>query len=1044
MNALVGFFINRLNLVTLILVLVSLLGLVSLGALRYEIMPSMEMGVVNVTTMKAGAGPEEIELSITLVLEEELLKVDGIDKIFSQSMEGLSLITINVDPDTQDRIQLLSDIQKAIDRAQSRLPEDLIERPLVEELGSKQLPVAELHITGAVAEEVLRRQARLWQQKLRNVPGVSGVDKAGYRRPEVKIQLDQRKLQQLGMSLDEITTAILERNVRDSGGSINTTRGEKATLTVGLFTDPADVKNAIVRSHEPGNAVLLRDVAQVTSGYEDWQIQSRTDGQLSIALRINKNANADELATMAGLRAAIQSESAQLPEGVQLLLVNDVSRFTKDMLQALVTNAWMGFVSVFAVLWLFLGRHVAFWVSVGLPFSILGTFFALLFTGFSVNGMTLVAMILVLGMLVDDAIVTAEAIQARRETGSSYVRAAIEGTRDVAAPVSISVLTTIVAFLPLFTLGGLEGEFIRVVPVVISLMLLISLFESKLLLPAHLAHSRYKAQRRSWLVTAQQLYLRALLLLLNHRLRASLAIAALFAVLAVGATSAIRFQLYPETALDTILVKVELENSTPFEETVTRIHQLEKRLRSLIPAGDLLNTTAEIGHHDTDVYGGSDGRNQAWALLTIYLKPLRQLEEHPMVTLSRLREHARHEKDLQSISVEPLEDTPVLGKPIQLEILSEGDEKLVAAARIKGYLATLPGIMDVWDSHTEGKDVLDLEFNYHNLAAYQLSVKQVANAVRVALDGLIIAEQQLAEERTYFRLTLIQSERKRLRTLNELFIVNREGRPVALSSVATFHLRPGEAAIKHFNGRRTLTVYAEIDRSRTDVYTVNDQLGAYLDQADWRRQFPEIDFYQGGELQQQAQSFGGLGIAFLASVLMILFLLIMLFNSFSQALLILAILPFSLVGVLLAFAVQDLPLSFVALTGVLGLIGVLVNDSVVMVYSLNLEAGPKCAKAVAEKAMTRFRPIVITSVTTLAGLLPTAYGWGGANPFVAPMVMSMVWGVMFGTVISLFLLPCLYLLLSDAHTRLAEAWENNRKTNGARTSQVSGIRISDQ
>ncbi len=1022
MSRLIRFFIERLKLVTLLLVLVVLLGLASLSALRYEVMPTMDMGVVNVTTMKAGSGPEEIELGISLVLEEELLKVDGVRKIVSQSMEGLSLITLNLDPDFPNRPKVLADIQKAVDRAQSRLPDDLIEKPLVEELGSDQLPVAELHIVGAVSEEVLRVLARQWQQKLRSVPGVSGIDKVGYRRPEVKIQLDQRKLQQLGITLDEIAEAIRLRNVRDSGGSVRSMSGEKEILTVGLFDDPLEVGDVILRSREPGNAVFLRDVARVMPGYEEWQVQNRTNGQLSIALHIKKNSNADELKTLDRLRELIATETPQLPEGVALYLVNDVSRFTRDMLNTLVTNAWMGFTSVFFVLWVFLGRRMAFWVSIGLPFSILGTFFALLFTGLSVNGMTLISMILVLGMLVDDAIVTAESIQARRESGLSYVDAAIQGTRDVAAPVTVSVLTTIVAFLPLFTLGGLEGDFVRVIPTVVSLMLLISLFESKFLLPAHLAHSPYTTSPRHWLLAAQTVYRRILAAMLQHRGISCLVFVTVFVGVSLVALSFIRFQLYPETALDTILVKVELDNGTPFDETVERMRHLEAAMRREVPANDLLHTTVQVGHHDTDVYGVSEGRNQAWALLTVYLKPLGQLEQKPQTTLLALRALASREQGITSITVEPLKDTPILGKPVELEILARGDQKRAAAARVKEYLEGLYGVTSVWDSYTAGKDILDLEFNYHNLAAYQLSVRQVADAVRVALDGLIIAEQQLAEERTYFRLALPYPRQKALGTLEGMFIVNDEGLPVALNSVASFHLRPGEAFIKHFNGLRTITVYAEIDRGLTDVYTVNSQLRDYLLSSNMSRQYPGIDFYQGGELEQQAQSFGNLGVAFLACVLMILFILIVLFNSFTQALLILVILPFSLAGVLLAFAVQGLPMSFIALTGVLGLIGVLVNDSVVMVYSLNRERDSEDVETIAGRAATRFRPILITSVTTLAGLLPTAYGWGGDDPFVAPMVMSMVWGVMFGTLISLFLLPCLYMLNGDVRRWCRRWW----------------------
>ena len=917
MSELVSFFIERPKLVNLIMGLALVLGLLSLQASHYEVTPHIDMGVVTVTTSKAGAGPEEVELSISLVLEEELLKVDGIRKVFSRSMEGLSLITLNLDPDTPDKRKVLAEIQKAVDRAQGRLPNDLIEKPLVEELGSDNIPVAELHITGVVSEAMLRQQARQWQQKLRNVSGVSGVERLGYRRPEVAIQLDQHRLLQLGISIDEIEQAIALRNVRDSGGSIRSMVQERKVLTIGQFADPLDVADVIIRSREPGNAVMLRDVAKMVPTYEDWQVQMRTDGQLSVALLIKKQATADELETLERIRGLLKQESTLLPDGVQLKLVNDVSRFTKDMLQTLVNNAWMGFVSVFLILWLFLGRHMALWVSVGLPFSILATFTALLFTGYSVNSITLMALILVLGMLVDDAIVTAESIQSRRESGLSRKEAAIMGTQDVAAPVTVSVLTTIIAFLPLLTLGGLEGEFVAVIPMVIALMLLASLFESKFLLPAHLAHSAFKTEQRHWLSSAQERYEVVILRLLQHRVKAVLAIVLLFIAIIAVSASLIRFQLYPETAVDTIHVQLELSNGTAFDNTVSRVAELEKAIRAEIAPMDLLNVVSQIGHHDTDLYGVSDGRNQAWALIAVYLKPLRELQTKPEVTLAKLKTLATQQSDLVSIRVEPLKDTPVMGKSVELEIMSDGDEKLAVATEVKSFLSTLPGVTQVWDSRKTGKAILDLNFNHHNLGGYHLTVKAVADAVRVAMDGLIIAEQQLAAERTYFRLRLPHSGREKLSTLKDLFIVNGRGEAVALSAVASFSLRPGDSDIKHYAGRRTVTVYAEIDTRVTDVTKVNGQLRQYLDDKDWRHRYPDLAFHQGGELEQQQQSYGNLGVAFVACLLMVLFVLVVSFNSFSQPLLILLVIPFSIVGVLVSFAAQGLAMSFLAMTGVL-------------------------------------------------------------------------------------------------------------------------------
>ncbi|MGY0220066.1 efflux RND transporter permease subunit [Endozoicomonadaceae bacterium StTr2] len=986
---LVRFFIDRPKLGHLIFFMVILLGLLSLQLSRYEVTPKIDMGIVSVTTYKAGAGPEEIELSISKVLEDELLKVSGIKKIYSRSMEGLSLITLNLDPNYGNKQKLLADIQKAVDRAQTLLPSDLLEKPKVVEQSTDELAVTELHITGHISENVLRQQARLLEQKLRTVYGVAGIDRKGYRKREINIQPDPRMLLQHGISVADIQQAMASRNIRDSGGSIASLSMEKKVLTVGQFQSARDVEDVILRSRGPGNAVTMRDVARVYSGYQDWGVQVQADGQLSIALEIKKKARADELDTMAAIKTFLKTEEALLPDGIQLKLVNDVSRFTKEMLETLTNNALMGFISVFIILWLFLGRKMAFWVSVGLPFSMMATFIGLLLTGYSMNSITLMALILVLGMLVDDAIVTGEAIQARRESGESRINAAILGTVDISAPVFVSVLTTILAFVPLFFIGGLEGAFVASIPIVVIIMLLASLFESKFLLPSHLAHSQFTTKPRNWLSGIQQRYEKLIHWLLLHRKKSVGLMLLISAGIMALSSSAIRMQLYPETAIDTINIKMELPNGTPFEKTVERTRQLEQRVRAQIPARDLLDIITQVGHHDTDAYGGSEGRNHAWALMTVFIKSEKQLSLSSVEILDRLKELGNQQTDFVSIRVEPLKDTPVIGKPVELEIMSSGNEKLQVADSVKQFLSTAPGVTEVWDSRKSGKDILDVEFNYQNLAAYGLSVKQVADAVAVAMDGLIINEQQMAEERVYYRLQFPKQERQQLITLQDLFIINSTGKPVALNSVASFRLRPGEADIKHYAGRRTVTVYADINRDLTDVPTINKQLRAFLNDQGWEHQYPGLSFYQGGELEQQQASYGSLGLAFAACLFMILFVLVVLFNSFTQPFLVLAVLPFSIIGVMVAFAVQDLPMSFLSLTGMLGLIGVLINDAVVMIFTLNRKAHTRDMALIARQAASRFRPIIITSLTTLAGLFPTAYGWGGSNAYITPMVMSM-------------------------------------------------------
>jgi multidrug efflux pump subunit AcrB len=1028
MKRLIAFFVERPLLVNLMLILIVLGGLAAMGHMTFEMMPKVDLGLVNITTLRPGAGPEDVELSITVPLEEELLKVSGLEKLTSNSMEGISVIAVRLDPDVEDKQRVLADIQKAVDRAGTRLPADLLERPLVEEMSTLKVPVMELHLSGRVPEAVLRASARRLADALREVPGIAGVEKIGYRQREVRVLLDPERLQHLRISVDEIRRAIRSRNVRSSGGSLTSFVAEKKVLTVGQFSYPKQVAEVVVRSTEPGNSVRVRDLAQVVLDYEDWQVQSRTDGRLSIALLARKKAEADGLDTAAAVRAFVERERPNLPPGVTIETVNDTSRFVYDMLDVLGSNALLGFVLVFGCLWLFLSLRLALWVSLGLPVALLLTFTLMPLAGLGIDVMTLTALILMLGMLVDDGVVTAESIQHRIERGQAPLQAAAEGAAVVASPVIVSSLTTVLAFLPVAFLGGLEGKFLWMLPVMVALTLGASLVECLFMLPGHLAHGRSHGDRsrpqppRRWFRHIQARFDRFVLSAIRHRyLTIGLFVAGFVAILAYGAL-VMRFNLYPEVDIDTVNFKIELPEGSSFDYTIQKCAELEALIRERVNPADLLNVTTRIGHHDTDLYGATEGRNPAWALLTLYMLPQGQRATNSNELIAAFRREMSALPGYRSIVVEPLKDTPVAGKPVELEIIGNDAGRFALATQLENFLKTYPGVTEVWTSYKPGKDLVELELDHQALADRGLTVAAVTQMVRVAFDGLLVDELQQVGERIRYRLQFRAQDRGRMETLENLVLINDAGQPVYLRSVAYIEIRPGEAAIRHYLGQRTLTLYGDIDRSQTSVQQVNDALAGYVEEHKLLQRYPDLRLWYGGELEQQRESLGNIGTAFAFCALSVFVVLVLLFNSLSQPFLILAAIPFGLAGVIVGFGLQGEPLSMIALIGILGLIGVLVNDSLVLVHTLNrmrTDRGDWLGdRGVADGTARRLRPIVITSVTTVAALLPTAYGLAGSNPFITPMVLAMAWGILFGTLISLVLMPCLYAVDQDVKRRL--------------------------
>lgn len=1016
MRGLIRYFVDRPRVVGLLTVAVALLGLLSLGAVRYESFPKVAIGVVDVTTVHPGYGPEDVELSITAPLEDEILEVAGVHRVSSASMEGLSVVTVRLDPDLDDHgsDQVVARLREAVDRARPQLPTDLLEDPVVRELSSAELPVAQLHVTTAdepVSEAVLRDTATLVAAGARELSGVGEVDTAGLRDREVRIALDPVLADRLGIGVDELQAAFARRNVRDTGGAIEAVLGRKNVVTVAAARNVSDVADVIVRGGDAaGDVVRVRDVADVLLDYEDWQIEQRLDGRPSIAVEVHAEEGADGLEVAERLRAFVDEQRPRLPAGVQLVIVNDVSRFTTDLLATLVSNAAVGLVLLLVVLRVFFRWRLAFWVAMGLPLSGALTFAAMAWLDVSVNVLTITAMVLVLGMLVDDAIVTGESIDAHRERDPDARRAAVEGTEAVSRPVVVASLTTILAFVPLAFLGGLEGKFMWGLPVVVTLALCASLLDSKLLLPAHLAAGKTTPARHGWFSRLQRAYR---IWLAEFIARPGLAIV-LFVAAAAGivavSTAALRFNLYPEMEVDVIMAKIEVPEGSSRAHTIAKTRQIEALIRDTLPAADVAAVATQIGHHDTDIYGATEGRNDAWALVTLYLAPQSERSMASLEALARLREEAEALDGFAALVIEPLEDTPVAGKPVELSVIGAGERADVVGPVVQ-WLASQPGVTSVTTSDKAGKGNLRLVFDHARMQHFGVSVQGVARTVRVAFDGVVVGQMRTEAESMFVRVVLDESRRGDLETLTGLRVPSPAGM-VALRSFARVEYEAGQAAIRHDDGERVTTVYADIDRAVIDTATINDALAAFIADRALLDGRTDLRVRYGGELEQQQEAMGDFGIAALLAMLGIAVVVILLFDSVVQPLLILAVIPFGLVGVLAGFALQGFELSLIALIGMLGLAGVLVNDAVVLVSRLgDLRRAEGCvaldAEQIARGASERLRPIVITSVTTVAGLMPTAYGLAGNAAFIAPMVMAIAWGVLFGTTITLVLLPAL-------------------------------------
>uniref|UniRef100_UPI0035648977 efflux RND transporter permease subunit n=1 Tax=Litorivivens sp. TaxID=2020868 RepID=UPI0035648977 len=1017
MRGLITFFASRPLLVNLILVMLFLSGFVSLRGMVVSSYPALDTGIFYITTVWPGAAATDVELSVTVPLEEEILEIEGLDKLRSASMEGQSSLLVQASPDhsREQNRRFREDLQRAIDRAYPRMPDEVFEKPLLAAEDPDRTPIMEILVRGDVDEDVLRRTARRLQVQLRQVEGVAGSDRRGYRRKEVRILLNPQRLQQLGIDAAEISRAIAARNVRDSGGALESTTSERDVVTVGQFEHPKDVAEVIVRAVGRDNFARVKDIAEVVVDYEDWRIQPLIGGQPAVGLLIKKTAQANGVAVAEELREFVREQQAMMPSGVRLEIYNDTTRYARNMLEMLSSNALFGMLLVFLTLLAFFPFRFTVWVVVGIPTAMMLTFIFMPSLNITVNQLSISGIILMLGVLVDDAVVVAESIFREAERGKSPLQAAIDGTAVMAAPVLTSSATTVLAFMPLVFLSGIEGKYLWMLPAVVVMVLLASLVECKVMLPAHIAHALRGRQRdgkslsREWFNPVERAYVWIMRHMFRHRVISFIGILGLAVAAALFSYQRLTLELYPEGDTDAITVQLELPLGTSFAATRDRLTELERDLVAHLAGRDVLATKVTVGHHDLPSMANvTEGRQNSWGLVELYLVRQSERTRTSSVIVSELREFMAEQSDFVLARVVPQENSPPTGEAIELEIVGNSDDRYRVADDIVQYLQTIAGFDRVWTSYRRGKDIIDLQLKHELLANYGLTVQDVTQAVRVAFDGLLVEEMQTLEERVRFRLQYRQPEQGQLSTLYGLTLINSRGEPVLLRSVADFETKSAQATVYHYFGERTLTVYADIDKSVLSVAEANRLLQGYIEDRELRQRYSHLQFVAGGEADRQQDALGNIGSAALLSLAGILVLLVLLFNSISQPILVLLVIPLGILGVMIAFALQGMVLSMSALAGITGLAGILVNDSLIMIDQLNRARGNSThidADSLVQTASTRLRPIFITTLTTVAGLYPVAYGLFGMNVVVAPLAMVMLWGVVFGSIITLFYLP---------------------------------------
>ena len=1042
MKKLIQFSIGNPVIVNLLVLLILISGAVSYVRLKRELFPDFSRRVVRIDTRYAGASPEEVEELITARIEDQVRNVDGVNEMLSTSREGQSEIRLQMQSDTE-MSRALGDVRAALDRVVG-LPEEA-EEPRVSEVVST-IPVITVSLSGDILERELREIAKDVRDQLRRVDGVATVSIFGIRESRILIEIDPEQLDQYRLSLDEIRAAVNNQNRNVPGGALKTARGEVLVRTLGVAAGVADVERMILRSTDTGHALTVGDVAGVRESFEDPTFLARFDGKPSINLVVVKERSGDTISVAERVRDSVAEIRKTLPGTVSVGIFNDFSVFIRNRLSTLGESGAIGLAIVLATLCVFVRGRIALLTSLGIPFAVLGCLVLMSAIGLSLNMISAFGLILVLGLLVDDAVIVTENVYRYVEQGMPAKEAALQGTYEVAWPVVTTVLTTVAAFVPFLLLPGTIGFFLKPLPFVVTFALLLSLLEVLFILPSHLsdvitpayANKLRRGERlwltrlrrrerltglrrlhvrgqRLWLTSLRHVYEKVLGVAVRWRYVAVTVIVAASVLLAVAAQYRVPFVLFREFESSQFFVNFETSANAKLEDTEAVAVQAEEIVLGL-PPGELKSLATTVGIAFLDVNRVVRGSNVGQLTLELHDDRSRTAAE----VIDDLRGKMERIPGITKLQFLGLQAGPG-GPAIEARVIGEDLASLRRLTEeVKGFLATLPGVRDIRDDLVAGKEEIRISLKPEG-RTLGLDLRGIARQVQQGFQGVEASSIQRGDEDVPIVVRFPRDQRSHVDTVSRLKLALPSGERVFLRDVADIRTGISASQINRDDRKRTLSVFAEVETGKTTVVEATNALKRQF--ADAGRRYPGQRVVVKGERQEMEESLASLPQISLITMFVIYFVLGSLFKSFIQPFIVMAAIPFGLGGVVIGHLVMGENLSFMSLLGFIALAGVVVNDSLILVDFINRSrrSGTSAYDSIIQSGVVRLRPVMLTTVTTVGGLVPLAFFATGQARFLSPMAISVVWGLSFATVLTLILTPCLYAMLDDAKG-IARRW----------------------
>jgi multidrug efflux pump subunit AcrB len=1002
-------------------------GVMSLrDGLRLEIFPSSEPDTVSVSVPLRGATPEDVELGVAVRIEEAIQDLEGIDRVTSRSVEGNTRVSIEIDS-SYDAREILDDIKSRVD-AINTFPAET-EKPIIS-LSVRSFPVISVVVAGDYSEDEIRILAEHARDDLLRIDGITQAQLSSVRNYEIAIEASPDRLREFNVTLADLARAIQASSVDLSAGNVRTDGGDVLIRSKGQAYRRTDFEQIVVKTNPDGSIVRVNDIAIVLDGFEEESLRTRFNGKHAAFVDVSRVGNQSAIEIADKVKDYIASKQETLPVGIEMDFWDDDSQRLKDRLGIMTTSAVQGGILVILLLSLFLRPAIAFWVFLGIPISFLGAFITMYVFDISLNLISAFAFIIVLGIVVDDAIVTGENVYAHLRAGEGGLASAIHGTKEVAIPVTFGILTTIAAFMPLAFIEGRLGEVFAAIPAVVIPCLIFSLIESKFVLPAHLKHihlhehdhkaSGFQAWQSRFANGFEDLILKyykpALQFCLRHRYSTVSAFTGVLVIMIVLITSGwTRFVLFESLPSDSATATLTMPVGTPFEVTSRHAEKMVSAANKLqAKYTDPATGQSMITNILSSV--GSTGRSNGSHLARVQIETVTQEERTIEMSVTQMNNEWRsltgQLPGAESISFRASFFRS--GDPIDFQFSGNSLETLNnVGEEFKEYLATYPGVFEIADSLSDGKEELQIELSPQG-HLIGLTRSDIVNQVGQAFKGLQAQRIQRGRDDIRVLVRFPIDERNTIASLNEMLISAPGGRLIPLSNVATITPGRGPSQITRIDGYRVLNVTADVEQENVNMVVMLNDLRDHVDSL--LVKYPSISYSLEGEQARQEETFGSLAFGIIIVLFTIYCLLALPLKSYVQPLLVMSIIPFGIIGAILGHWLMGQTLTILSMLGLMALTGVVINDSLVLVDFINQRhrsTGEPLLSAVERAGVVRFRPVMLTSLTTFFGLVPLLLERASSAQFMVPMAISLGFGILFATFITLILIPTNIMIADD-------------------------------